>query len=178
MKMPKKSRTKTPKVAKKAKTPLDWPEFTLIGILVASVLLIAVSMLLQMSFNPRGDAEAAMEKLADAYYRGHLYPQLLDYQIDRPEKLETYAETGVPTTYLRQLLDYNDSKQVVATKVFNNQYYQCDTNHTGVRYYPHAPYGPRDYTVKYFWSCVDRLAPKTTPKETSWTEDIEPSDKE
>lgn len=173
--MPKKSKLKTANTKRAPKPPLDWPEFTLIGILVASVLLIAASILLRLSFDPRADAESAMEKLADAYYRGHLYPQLLDYKLDNPEKLETYAEVGVPTTYLRQLLDYNDNKKVVPANVFNNQYYQCDTNRTGVRYYPQAPYGPRDYTVKYLWSCVDYLAPETTPKETSWTEDIESS---
>lgn len=166
----KQKRNQTPK------PPLEWPEFALIGILVASVILILTVLLIRASFNPQADAENSMEKLADEYYRGYLYPQLLDYDLERTDRLEKYAERGVPTTYLRQLMDYNSSKHVVAEDVFSNQYYQCDTNHTGVRYYPHEPYGPRDYTVKYLWSCVDKLNPAVAPKVTDWTESIEPSD--
>lgn len=141
----------------RAKRRFDWAELTLVGILAASIILIAISLIVQLNFNPQGDAEVTLERIADDYYRAYLYPRLLNYDLDHPEQLETYEQSGVPTTYLRQLLNYDNKKQGASAGVFDNQYYQCDTNRTGVRYYPHAPFGPRDYTVDYIWHCSDEV---------------------
>lgn len=158
----KSTKTKPTKNAKKSpqkeKRKFDWAELTLIGILAASIILITISLIVQLNFDPKADAEAEMQRISDDYYRAYLYPRLLNYDMEHPEQLKTYDDTGVPTTYLRQLLKYDNEKQAKSAEKFNNEYYQCDTNRTGVRFYPHAPYGPRDYTVDYIWHCSDKVA--------------------
>lgn len=168
-----KVRAHTKKVQKKTpKTLLGWPEIALIVILIVSVLAILISMLLRAGFDPQGDAENALERITDDYYRAHLYPQLLNYDMEKTEQLETYAEVGVPTIYLRQLLNYNDERKLISSDVFNNQYIQCDTNRTRVRYYPHEPYGPHDYTVDYIWHCTNSLIPGANTESANWVQSI------
>lgn len=173
-----KVRTHTKESQRKgSKSPLDWPEIALIVILVVSALAIVVAMLMRAGFDPQGDAEGAMERITDDYYRAYLYPQLLNYDMEKPEQLETYAGVGVPTVYLRQLLSYNDERKLISADVFSNQYIQCDTNRTGVRFYPHEPYGPRDYTVDYIWHCTNKLNPTPTTEGASWVQSIKDNDK-
>lgn len=136
---------------KKHKRRLGWPEWTLVGIVATSALAIAVVGISQLFSNPIKRAESELEMLADEYYTTYLYPRLLGNSKSVDDAFQTYAELGVPTIYLRQLLHFDNNRYADSGKVFENL--ACDTNLTGVHYYPRAPYGPRDYDVTYLWHC-------------------------
>lgn len=130
------------------------PEYSLLGILAMSCLCIAVSLITVASFDPARDAENAMSTLADDYYIEFLYPRSLGAHINDPATiLSRYAETGLPSVRLNQLLLYNDGSHVAYTRYFDNKYYKCDIGHSFLTFYPVAPYGPRDYTVRYSADC-------------------------
>lgn len=142
------------KQAKKTKHVLGWPEWTLVGIVACSTLLIVLALCTGLFKTPQEKAEAELKKIANAYYTEYLYPRLLGNLGNDPEKvLSEYTEIGAPMTYLRQLLHYNNDEYAESAKYF--EYVECNTNATGVKFYPVAPYGPRDYTAEYTWQCDD-----------------------
>lgn len=137
---------------KKHKT-LGWSDWALLGIVLVSTVAIVAALCTWLIDSPREKAEKEMAQLADDYYIEYLYPRLLGMMTAPADSLAKYSEAGVPTTYLRQLLHYDNDKHQDSSAIF--MAVECDTNYTGVRYYPVAPYGPRDYTVKYTWNCDD-----------------------
>ncbi len=148
--MGKKTTKKTRK--NKPKHALEWPEWTLIGIVLCSTLLIALALCTGFFKTPQEKAEAELEKIAKAYYTEYLYPRLLGNLDNDPKTvLQVYYEVGVPTTYLRQLLHYNGDEHAESAKYFEQL--KCNTNSTGVKFFPVEPYGPNDYTVTYIWRC-------------------------
>lgn len=144
---------KVAQTKKSKRKKFGWPEWTLIGIVGISVVVIAIAVCTIFRDSPTERADKELKKLADDYYIEYLYPRLLGGRVNEdPEPMmKGYDETGVPTTYLRQLLHYNDDEKISSAEVFSA--IACNTNMTGVRYFPHAPYGPTDYTVTYIWQC-------------------------
>lgn len=144
---------KVAKTKKGEKKKFGWPEWTLVGIVGASVLVIAVAVCTIFRDSPAERADKELKKLADDYYVEYLYPRLLGGKIDEDPTpaMKIYDEAGVPTTYLRQLLHYNNDEKIGSAPIFTA--IACNTNTTGVRYFPYAPYGPTDYTVTYIWQC-------------------------
>ncbi len=130
---------------------LGWSDWALVGIVLVSTVAIVLALCTWLIDTPQEKAEKEMARLSDDYYVEYLYPRLLGMMSEPVENLEKYKTAGVPTTYLRQLLHYDNDKHADLAEVF--EAVQCDTNQTGVRYYPVEPYGPRDYTVKYTWKC-------------------------
>ena len=104
-------------------------------------------------FDPKLQAESSLKKVADEYYANYLYPRLMGNNRDPADALAIYVSSGVPTTYLRQLLLYDNAKHNNVAGDFNNNYYKCDTNRTGVRYFPEEPFGPHDYHMDVYWEC-------------------------
>ena len=136
----------------KHKHVLGWPEWALLGIVACSTLLIVIALCTGFFKTPQEKAEAELEKIANSYYTEYLYPRLLGNLDNDPKAvLEVYYQTGVPTTYLRQLLHYNNDEHAKSERYFDCL--ECDTNTTGVRFFPVEPYGPHDYTVTYIWQC-------------------------
>ena len=132
---------------------IEWSGWVLIGIVICSVLMIGMSLLTSALYlTPEEEAEAKIQELANDYYTDYLYPRLLgNLDADPREALEEYTELGVPTTYLRQLLHYGDGSHAKFEVFFNAV--GCDTNTTGVKFYPVEPYGPTDYKTTYYWYC-------------------------
>lgn len=137
---------------RKYKHVLGWPEWALLGIVAASTVLIIISLCTGFRKSPEEKAEREMKKIAEAYYTEYLYPRLLgNLDNDPKEALKAYAEAGVPSTYLRQLLHYNNDEYASSAKVFEKL--ECNTNSTGVKFFPVEPYGPRDYRAVNIWQC-------------------------
>lgn len=136
---------------KHKKYELHWPEWTLLAIVGIAVVAVTTATIKGVTYDPDKDAEKELQMLADDYYTLYLYPRLLGKNQSPEKALSIYQENGVPTVYLRQLLQYNNGEHAASAPVFKNL--ECNTNVTGVRYYPYAPYGPRDYTVKQLWHC-------------------------
>lgn len=140
----------------KSQKKMGWAEWTLMGIVLSSMMMIAISLCTLLRDSPAERADKELEKIADDYYVEYLYPRLLGGKMDADPTpaMEIYDETGVPTTYLRQLLHYNNGEKADSAEIFAAV--ACNTNMTGVRYFPFAPYGPNDYTVTYIWHCEDK----------------------
>lgn len=148
---------KTSRAPKKAVKPslknLQTSEKSLLFIISVSACAVIAAFIFEISWDPVRDTEKLIARLADDYYTEYLYPSTLRNQFDNPEQiLSTYAAIGLPDVRLRQLLIHNDAKE--ANQLLSNQYYFCDTNRTTLRYYPTAPYGPRDYRIEYKYSCT------------------------
>lgn len=139
---------------KQKRAPITWRESLFLGLIGICVLAVGLSFVLRSNFHPDKDAEAELSRLADSYYIEYLYPSILGSKRDNPESvLAVYSEAGLPNVLLRQLLTYNDNAHADSARFFSNAYYKCDTSNSRVRFYPVAPYGPRDYTVKTYLSC-------------------------
>lgn len=137
-----------------APTSLNWFERTLLGIIVACMICIAVSLCADAAFDPARDAKTALEDLADDYYIEYLYPYVLGNQINNPAPvLSEYQKIGLPIVRLRQLLTYDKTKTTSYLQKISNEYVKCDTNMTAVRFFPKEPYGPRDYDITFQLSC-------------------------
>ena len=132
------------------RSTLGWAEKTLLGIVAVSVVMVAWALSLQFLDTPAEQAKKELETIADDYYIRYLYPRLTNGQ-KSVEVLSEYADSGIPITYLRQLLLYNNGEHKAKGQLFEKA--GCDTNATGVRYYPVEPYGPHDYTANYIWQC-------------------------
>jgi len=134
--------------------PITWSEITLFSIISTSAVTIVISLILSFALDPVKLSEQELAKLADSYYVEYLYPRTLAGKFDEAETiLKDFTTQGLPNIHLRQLLSYDNGKYASSLDVFSNKYYQCDTNKTYVRYYPIAPYGPRDFTVHYGTAC-------------------------
>ena len=139
---------------KQKRSPMTWREFLFLGLVGTCILMVACSLILRSSFHPDKDAENELSRLADSYYIEYLYPHILGTQLNNPASvLAIYAESGLPNVLLRQLLSYNDNIHAESSRFFSNNYYECDTYSSRVRFFPVEPYGPRDYTVKTYLSC-------------------------
>lgn len=134
--------------------PITWSEITLISIIGTSAIAIAAALIISSALDPVKRSEQELAKLADSYYVEYLYPRTLAGKFDEAETiLKDFTVQGLPNIHLRQLLSYDNGKYADSLSTFSNEHYQCDTNKTYVRYYPVAPYGPRDFTVYYGTSC-------------------------
>lgn len=133
---------------------MTWREVTLTSLIGTCAVAIALTIGYSSIADPAKRSQRELEKLANAYYVEYLYPHALGKNLKQPEViLADYVQQGLPAVRLRQLLLYNNGKHASSIDAFSNQYYECDTSQTYVRYYPVEPYGPRDYTVAYGTSC-------------------------
>ena len=129
---------------------LTWSEWALMGIVLVAAVVIGLALSLQLMDSPAARAQKRLAAIADDYYVEYVYPRLTEAGT-QPELLAEYTDSGVPMTYLRQLLLYNDGEHRDEAEIFEAA--ACDTNATGVRYYPVEPYGPHDYTASFVWQC-------------------------
>lgn len=147
-----KPRRLSPKI--REKYHFGWPEWTLLGIVLISILTIVASFSAALIKTPSERAVADLDKIAREYYTDYLYPRMVK-NANKPldEIFETYAVTGLAPTYLRQLLHYDNDKNTRLAPLFTEL--GCDTNATSVRIKPVAPYGPEDFELQLFWNCSD-----------------------
>ena len=97
-------RAKSPRVAKaELRAPMTWAEWALMSMVLAAALAIGLALSVQLLDSPAERAQKRMSALADDYYVEFLYPRLTNGGTET-EKLVDYAKSGVPMTYLRQLL--------------------------------------------------------------------------
>ncbi len=137
---------------KRKKHVLGWSEKTLLGMILTCVAMVVLSIGLTLAMEtPQEKAEHELKRLADVYYTEYLYPQIQRSTKDVQANLKQYDEVGIPQVYLRRLLHYNNDEQIGSSGIF--EAVGCNTNYTGVRYFPKEPYGPRDYEVFFTWHC-------------------------
>lgn len=143
------------RLKKHIKRITEWEDKVLFGCVILSTIAILISLSTLLLDTPKEIAERELAYLSDEYYIAYLYPRLVG-NYEPEEILPEYAQAGVSTTYLRQFLLYNDGEHADSEAKFSDPRYKCDTNLTGVRYFPRAPWGPRDYEVSYIWHCKEK----------------------
>ena len=146
------------KVAKKLKSkkiadPVE-KKITLICLIVSSAV-VALSVFVGIFFNPQRVAERKLEELAVDYYENYFYDKFVStVPKDEKEKVfKDYSEHGFAPVYLRQLLLFDNERDIGYEKYFNTTTYSCDRNATKVQIFPVEPYGKKDYRVEYTSSC-------------------------
>ena len=128
--------------------------FVVIGVLVSTVM-VGVSLFVTVYFNPEAVAKRKFEELATTYYEDYYYDKFMA-EIDsevKEEKLKLFEQTGFQPVLLRQLLLYQNGKYANYKQYFEKKGFSCDRNKTSAKFYPVAPYGKKDYTVKYEYNC-------------------------
>lgn len=121
-------------------------------LIIATVTVVLFSLICNIYFNSSIIVESRLSMLAKAYYEDYYYNNLTN-DGTKLGPLESYGESGLPMVRLNQLLAFDGHKYANFESDFVNSRYTCDLNNTAVKYYPVAPYGPQDYTVKYIYSC-------------------------
>ncbi len=145
---------KRPATTSTANEPFLVVEKFILGLIVAvATLSIVVAIVAEVMYNPEAKAEESLAEMATDYYENRLYKQLVGLSEKPEEILAEYTESGVPTVYLRQILLYDNGKNEEKATDFSNGNFECNTNQTGVRFYPQAPYGPSDFRAEYLWDC-------------------------
>ncbi|MBR2587237.1 hypothetical protein IKE71_02565 [Candidatus Saccharibacteria bacterium] len=122
---------------------------------IASSILVAVAIFVAIYFDANKVAQRKLEELATTYYEDYYYEKLMSEIAPelKEERLQLYAQTGLQPVLLRQLLLYQNGKFSSYKKYFEKDGFSCDKNKTSVKFYPYAPYGVKDYMVKYELSC-------------------------
>ena len=122
--------------------------------LIASTIVVVVSLFVGVFFNPKKIAQRKMEYLVADYYENYFYDNFVDaIESDKEKVFKEYAETGFAPVYLRQLLLFDNRKHDDYNKYFTTKNYTCDKNVTRAQVFPVAPYGKTDYRVTYTYSC-------------------------
>ena len=106
-------------------------------------------------FAPEKVARREFERIAKDYYENYFYGDFFGNLTGEERKVAftKYAERGLPPTYLRLLLKYDNGKHSDSAPLFKYTGYTCDTNSTYVVFYPTEPFEAKDYTMKIEMSC-------------------------
>lgn len=126
-----------------------------IATIVMNMFVISGDLFASNYFAPAKMVDRELAAIAADYYENYLYDQFFMSLLpqDREAEFRKYPEVGLAPTYLRQLLNYDNGRHADSAPVFRYKDYTCDTNLTNVVFYPHEPFGKKDYTVKYRLSC-------------------------
>ncbi|MBR3180812.1 hypothetical protein IKF63_01905 [Candidatus Saccharibacteria bacterium] len=124
------------------------------GIVISSVMVI-LSVVVAVFFNDEMIAHRKFEKIAKEYYENYYYPKFIETLSPEvyEQRMEIYSKTGLQPATLRQLLLYQNGKNSAYKKYFEKEHFSCDKNETSARFYPVAPYGTKDYTVEFKYTC-------------------------
>ncbi len=143
-------------IRQEKKQTLTLEQILLLITTVVCALAVLFAIAVQVWFTPKQIAERRLDALAREYYNVYLYPQFANSDEDLKLAFAKYVDTGMPVTYLRQLLLFNNGAHSDELSIFQNEKFYCNTNSTGVRYYPRMPYGPQDYDVEFYYDCEEK----------------------
>lgn len=123
------------------------------GLVVATVLIVALATGLTFYFSPENQATRELERMATEYYETYLYGSSVSTFENGVEGIAEMSKKGIQPVKLRQLLLYNGGKNKDLQKLFESSSYRCDLDATQVVYHPVEPYGVKDYTIEYKKEC-------------------------
>ena len=127
-------------------------KITIVSILICCVLVIT-AVVCGIFNQPENQTKRIITDLATDYYENYLYEYLshLDNFKNNPDDaMKLYSEYGFSPVNLRQFLLYDDQKNAKYADYLKKY---CDENQTLVKFYPEAPYGVKNYRIKYTYSC-------------------------
>ena len=146
--------TKMNATIRKRNDPAAARKFVTIGVIVSSIM-VGVSLFVTVYYNPEAVAKRQMDFLARTYYETYYYDKFKETIPTESfeEKMKVYEKSGLQPVTLRQLLLYQNGKYASYKEYFEKDGFVCDKNKMSAKFYPTAPYGPKDYKVEYEYSC-------------------------
>ena len=135
--------------------PVFARKFVTWGVIVSGVMVV-VSLFVAVYCNPEAVAKRKFAELATTYYEDYYYGKFMETIAPEvfEEKMKVFETTGLQPVLLRQLLLYQNGKYANYKRYFERDGFVCDKNETSAKFYPVYPYGVKDYTVKYEYSCT------------------------
>lgn len=130
---------------KKSFSPVQ--KIVLFMIMILFVLVIGY-LIFGLTYTSENITKSKIETLASDYYENYLYKQIVDSKEDPAKILDEYKKIGLSIVYLRQLLRYENDKELE-----NYLLKHCDENKTSVKFYPESPYTKTSYHTDYSYSC-------------------------
>lgn len=125
-----------------------------IVIVVIAIAMVAVGvvLLVNLVFNNEAVTKRKIEGLAQDYYEDYYYDKVegLAGKDKAADVMAGYAESGLSRISLRQLLLYDNGKNM---SMLDEISAFCDTDLTSVKIYPEEPYSNKDYRIEYNYSC-------------------------
>jgi hypothetical protein len=145
------SKTNYPKNSEGRKTP-DFARLATIIIIVLAMVIVAGTILVFYFTNPERTTKWRIEAIAADYYENYFYPEFVSSN-DKPleEKMEPFKVLGFSSRTLRDLVLFDNGRYI---NDMQNLTKYCDEESTTVHFTPVSPYGKKDYTVDYRYSCV------------------------
>lgn len=139
--------------SKKVAEPVE-KKITLVC-LIASLAVVLLSVFVGVFFNPQKVAERKLKKLAIDYYENYFYDKFVSAMPEgkKEDVFKDYSERGFAPVYLRQLLLFDNERDIGYAKYFNTTTYSCDRNATKIQIFPVEPYNKKDYYIEYTSSC-------------------------
>ena len=125
----------------------------MIIVVSALILLVVIALICGLVFNNEAETKRKLDAMANEYYEEFIYENLIHGAMAQDEiesAMSRYVEQGFSSVNLRQLLLY-DNKKNVKEGEFVKRF--CDENRTSVKFYPIAPFGKKDYRVEYQYKC-------------------------
>ena len=113
---------------------------------------VGIVLLVNLVFNNEAITKRKIEGLARDYYESYYYSKVegLAGKDKAAGVMSGYAESGLSRISLRQLLLYDNGKNM---SMLDEISAFCDTDLTSVKIYPEEPYGNRNYRIEYNYSC-------------------------
>ena len=116
----------------------------IIGLIIAVMAIVAITLIINLAFNPEAVTKRKVESLAHDYYENYYFEKVEN------SKLPNSAEEGLPKVSLRQLLLFDNGRHM---DMLDELSQICDTNATNIKIYPQDPYNKNNYRVEYNYSC-------------------------
>ena len=139
------------KTNRKKKKPLSLVQKVIIGIIIATSLLVVFYIVFASLNSSERITKSKISDLAPNYYENYLYEEMNNTSNKKPsEPLKEYEKIGLSIVYLRQLLYYKDQTD---TETVNYLLEHCDENKTTIKYYPEPPFTKTSYRTEYVYSC-------------------------
>ena len=124
-----------------------------IVVIVLLIIIVGIALACRLWLNPERLAMNKLEEMAREYYENYTYESLArnaESDEELAELMKRYVERGFAPVNLRQLLLYDDQKNMKDGGFLREM---CDENTTSVKFYPEEPFDRYSYRIEYKLDC-------------------------
>ena len=125
----------------------------IVAVIVILVVVVGVALASVLLLNPKRLATNKIEEMAKEYYEEFTYDGLVENVgtgDELREAMEKYTTRGFASVSLRQLLLYDNQKNLKDGGFLREM---CDENTTSVKFYPEEPFDRHSYRIEYKLDC-------------------------
>ncbi|MBR3052407.1 hypothetical protein IKG60_02185 [Candidatus Saccharibacteria bacterium] len=124
-----------------------------IVVIVVALMSVVTALVCQLFFNEEKMTKRQLEAMAAEYYEDYIYENLVHGAMSQAEieaKMEKYVSGGFAAVNLRQLLLYDNGKNIENGGLLQEH---CDANTTSAKFYPEEPFDKKSYRIEYRYDC-------------------------